>query len=80
MQWQVSSIIAPTLGKISHIESQVGELNNYIRGNATNLSNINTENFSVQGIGRASSITGASVSVFNVRIFADPSCFTNTNP
>ena len=29
---QVSSIIAPTLGKISHIESQVGELNNYVRG------------------------------------------------
>ena len=31
---QVSSIIAPTVEKISHIESQVGELNRYVRGNA----------------------------------------------
>ena len=30
---QVSSIIAPTIEKISHIEEQVGELNDYVRGN-----------------------------------------------
>ena len=30
---QVTSIIAPTIDKISHIESQVGELNTYVRGN-----------------------------------------------
>ena len=30
---QVSSIIAPTINKISHIETQVGELNDYVRGN-----------------------------------------------
>ena len=30
---QVASIIAPTIDKISHIETQVGELNDYVRGN-----------------------------------------------
>ena len=31
---QVSTIIAPTLEKISYIETQVGELNEYVRGSA----------------------------------------------
>ena len=32
---QVSSLVAPTLEKISHIESQVEELNENVRGNTT---------------------------------------------
>ena len=30
---QVSSLVAPTLEKITHIEDQVGELNDYVKGN-----------------------------------------------
>ena len=30
---QVTSIITPTIEKISHIETEIGELNNYVRGN-----------------------------------------------
>ena len=30
---QVSSLIAPTIDKITNIEAEVGELNNYVRGN-----------------------------------------------
>ena len=78
--WVTNAKTNLELGNVPEFINKEGKYFNYIRGNATNLSNINTENFSVQGIGRASSITGASVSVFNVRIFADPSCFTNTNP
>ena len=33
MAKQVTSLIAPTIEKISHIETQVGELNEYVRGN-----------------------------------------------
>ncbi|MGY8864786.1 MAG: hypothetical protein ACKVJK_04055, partial [Methylophagaceae bacterium] len=67
-------------GNVPEFINKEGKYFNYIKGDATNISNISTENFSVQGIGRASSITGDAVSSFNVRIFADPSCFTNTNP
>ena len=31
---QVTSLIAPTMEKIEHIETQVGDLNSYVRGNA----------------------------------------------
>jgi hypothetical protein len=67
-------------GNVPEFINKEGKYFNYIKGTSTSISNISTEDFSVQGIGRASSITGASASVFNVRIFADPSCFTNTNP
>ena len=67
-------------GNVPEFINKEGKYFNYIKGDTTNISNISTENFSVQGIGRASSITGDAVSSFNVRIFADPSCFTNTNP
>ena len=67
-------------GNVPEFINKEGKYFNYIKGDSTSISNISTEDFSVQGIGRASSIVGASVSVFNVKVFADPSCFTNTNP
>ena len=67
-------------GNVPEFINKEGKYFNYIRGASTSISNISTEDFSVQGIGNASSITGDAASSFNVRIFADPSCFTNTNP
>ena len=63
-------------GAVPEFLDKEGKYFNYIKGDATNLSNISTEDFSVQGIGLPSSISGDSVSIFNVRIFADPTCFT----
>jgi hypothetical protein len=51
----------------------------YIKGDAT-FFNSNTDNnldskeFPMQGIGRASSIIGPPISAFNVRVFGDPNC------
>tara|TARA_R110000787_G_scaffold23703_3_gene67447 strand:- start:3908 stop:8935 length:5028 start_codon:yes stop_codon:yes gene_type:complete len=63
-------------GAVPEFLDKEGKYFNYIKGDATNLSNISTEDFSVQGIGLPSSVSGDSVSLFNVRIFADPTCFT----
>ena len=63
-------------GSIPEFINKEGKYFNYIKGENTTLYNISTEDFSVQGIGRASSIEGEGVSVFNVRVFADPSCFS----
>ncbi len=63
-------------GSIPEFINKEGKYFNYIKGENTTLYNISTEDFSVQGIGRASSIESEGVSVFNVRVFADPSCFS----
>lgn len=64
-------------GNVPEFINKEGKYFNYIRGEATSISNVSTEDFSVQGIGRASNITGdVAQSLFNVRIFADPDCFS----
>jgi len=51
----------------------------YIKGEATYFStnsdnNLDSREFSMQGIGRASAVSAPDISAFNVRIFGDPSC------
>ena len=56
----------------------------YIKGEAT-FFNSNTDNnldskeFPMQGIGRASSIIGPAISAYNVRVFGDPNCVIYIN-
>jgi hypothetical protein len=61
-------------GSISEFLNKEGKYFNYFKGKNTTLDNISTNDFSVQGIGRAASIEGPGVSLFNVRVFGDPSC------
>ena len=66
------------IGNVPEFIDKEGKYFNNIKGEATTISNINTSEFSVQGIGKPTSITGdITPSVFNVRVFVDPSCFTN---
>ena len=51
----------------------------YIKGDATYFNtntdnNVDTREFPVQGIGRATTVIGPPISAFNVRVFADPNC------
>jgi hypothetical protein len=51
----------------------------YIKGDATYFNtntdnNVDTQEFPVQGIGRATTVIGPPISAFNVRVFADPNC------
>ena len=78
--WVESTKTNLQIGNVPEFIDKEGKYFNNIKGEATTISNINTSEFSVQGIGRPISITGdITPSVFNVRVFVDPSCFT-TNP
>jgi hypothetical protein len=78
--WVESTKTNLQIGNVPEFIDKEGKYFNNIKGEATTISNINTSEFSVQGIGRPTSITGdITPSVFNVRVFVDPSCFT-TNP
>ena len=78
--WVESTKTNLQIGNVPEFIDKEGKYFNNIKGKATTISNINTSEFSVQGIGRPTSITGdITPSVFNVRVFVDPSCFT-TNP
>lgn len=51
----------------------------YIKGDATYFNtntdnNVDTQEFPVQGIGRATTIIGPPISAFNVRVFGNPDC------
>jgi hypothetical protein len=51
----------------------------YIKGDATYFNtntdnNVDTREFPVQGIGRATTVIGPPISAFNVSVFADPNC------
>ena len=68
-------------GTIPEFINKEGKYYNNIKGDATTVDNIDTTEFSVQGIGKPTTITGdVNVTQFKVRIFADPSCFTNNQP
>ena len=57
-----------------------GKKFNYIKGMQTFFNtncdnNVDTQEFNVQGIGRASSITGETVpTIYNVSVFVNPNC------
>ena len=68
-------------GSVPEFIDKEGKYFNKIKGDATTVSNIDTNEFSVQGIGRAATVTGdVNVTQFKVSVFADPSCFTNNLP
>jgi len=68
-------------GTVLEFIDKEGKYYNNIKGDATTVDNIDTTEFSVQGIGKPTTITGdINVTQFKVRIFADPSCFTNNQP
>ena len=78
--WYANSIVTDLQeGEVKEFINKEGKYYNYIKGLPTFFvddcnNNVDSHEFNVQGIGRATSITGGDVNVFNVRIFADPSC------
>jgi hypothetical protein len=68
-------------GSIKEFLDKEGKYFNYIQGDKTYFNtnvdtNLSSKEFSMQGIGRASSISGSAVNVFNVNVFINPACFT----
>ena len=51
-----------------------GKYFNYIKGTDTTLSNIDSKEFSVQGIGKAT-ISGDTQEQFDVHVYIDNTCF-----
>ena len=78
--WYANSIVTDLQeGEVKEFINKEGKYYNYIKGLPTFFvddcnNNVDSHEFNVQGIGRATAITGGDVNVFNVRIFADPSC------
>jgi hypothetical protein len=78
--WYANSIVTDLQeGEVKEFINKEGKYYNYIKGLPTFFvddcnNNVDSHEFNVQGIGRATTITGGDVNVFNVRIFADPSC------
>ena len=79
--WYVNSIVTDLQeGKVTEFIDKEGKKFNYIKGMPTFFNtncdnNVDTQEFNVQGIGRASSITGATVpSIYSVSVFVNPNC------
>jgi surface protein len=72
--WYTNSIVTDLQeGEIKEFVNKEGKYYNYIKGLPTFFvddcdNNVNSKEFNVQGIGRASSITGADASEFNVNV------------
>tara|TARA_R110002033_G_scaffold27787_2_gene62714 strand:- start:236 stop:6016 length:5781 start_codon:yes stop_codon:yes gene_type:complete len=85
--WYTNSLVTNLQeGQVKEFLDKEGKKFNYIKGLATFFvdncdTNVNSEEFNVQGIGRAKAITGdTEVTKFNVITSLDPSCFTLKNP
>ena len=73
-------------GKVKEFITKEGKHFNYIKGLATYFNdtcdtNVNSQEFSVQGIGRADSITGATeITAYNINVCIDPECYNEIAP
>ena len=79
--WYTNSIVTDLQeGDVKEFINKEGKYYNYIKGLPTFFvddcnNNVDSQEFNVQGIGRASAISGdAEKTVFSVRVFVDPSC------
>ena len=79
--WYTNSIVTDLQeGKVKEFIDKEGKKFNYIKGMQTFFNtncdnNVDTQEFNVQGIGRASSITGETVpTIYNVSVFVNPNC------
>ena len=74
--WYANSIVTDLQeGEIKELINKEGKYYNYIKGLPTFFvddcdNNVDSKEFNVQGIGRATSITGPATSVFNVQVSA----------
>jgi len=84
--WYTNSIITDLQeGELREFVNKEGKYFNYIRGlntffNTNCDNNVNSEEFNVQGIGRASAITAPALEDFTVTTSLDDTCFTSTIP
>ena len=73
-------------GKVKEFITKEGKHFNYIKGlptyfNDTCDTNVNSQEFSVQGIGRADSITGdTEITAYNINVCIDPECYNEITP
>jgi hypothetical protein len=79
--WYTNSIVTDLQeGKVKEFIDKEGKKFNYIKGMQTFFTtncnnNVDTQEFNVQGIGRATSITGSTTpTVYSVNVFVNPSC------
>ena len=72
-------------GQVDQFLEKEGKWFQYLKGDttyfATNANNnLDSHEFSMQGIGRASTITGDLLSAYNVHVFINPSCYESFGP
>ena len=73
-------------GQVKEFITKEGKHFNYIKGLNTYFddtcdTNVNTQEFSVQGIGRADSITGdTEITAYNINVCIDPECYNEATP
>jgi len=84
--WYVNSVVTDLQeGTVKDFIDKEGKKFNYIKGlptffNTNCNNNVDSREFNVQGIGRASSITGdVFPTVFNVNVFINPECSITTD-
>lgn len=82
--WYTNSIVTDLQeGKVKEFIDKEGKKFNYIKGlqtffNTNCNNNVDTHEFNVQGLGRASSITGSTTpTVYSVNVFINPACSTS---
>ena len=84
--WYVNSILTDLQeGEIKEFVKKEGKYFNYIKGMPTFFTtncdtNVDSSEFNVQGIGRATNIEAPGVSRYNVINSADPDCSTSISP
>ena len=73
--WFVESINTDLQeGQLKTFIDKEGKYFNYIKGTSTSLSNLDSKEFSVQGIGRAA-VSGDEQTQFKVHVYVDNTCF-----
>lgn len=73
--WFVESINTDLQeGQLKTFIDKEGKYFNYIKGTSTSLSNLDSKEFSVQGIGRAA-VSGDEQTQFKVHVYVDDTCF-----
>jgi hypothetical protein len=84
--WYINSVVTDLQeGTVKDFIDKEGKKFNYIKGlptffNTNCNNNVDSREFNVQGIGRASSITGdVFPTVFNVNVFINPECSITTD-
>ena len=72
-------------GQVDQFLEKEGKWFQYLKGDATYFAtntnnNLDSHEFSMQGIGRASTITGDLLDAYNVHVFINPSCYESFGP